>query len=349
MLTVTFADLRYRYRQFLIAVVGAGVVLAMALLLGGVSAGFGVEVHRTIAATGADRWLMTAKSQGRLTSVATFPEREVTGVAHQAGVTQTAGFVLVPQEGVVIGGINRTVSFVGVVPHRIGSPAPTSGRALAGRGEVVADPKSGARIGESFMVGSRRFHVVGLVSGRTLEGGMPSVYMTLRDAQLVVFGGRPLVSAYLTKGVPTQIPAGLMSLDGGNVAQDTLESLKGATSSISNLRDLMWAVAAIIVAALVYVSALQRVRDFAVFKALGSSSRVLFASLCLQSIFVTLIAAGFGAAISTPLKGIFQQPVSITADAYLVLPLVAILVGFISSLVALRTATRSDPVSAFGG
>jgi len=176
MLTVTFADLRYRYRQFLIAVVGAGVVLAMALLLGGVSAGFGVEVHRTIAATGADRWLMTPKSQGRLTSVVTFPESETAGVARLPGVTQTAGFVLVPQEGVRIGGLNRTVSIVGVVPRRIGSPAPTSGRALAGPGDVVADPSSGARIGETFAIGNRRFHVVGLVRDRTLEGGMPSVY-----------------------------------------------------------------------------------------------------------------------------------------------------------------------------
>jgi hypothetical protein len=36
---VTFADLRYRYRQFLIAVVGAGLVLAMALLISGLVEG----------------------------------------------------------------------------------------------------------------------------------------------------------------------------------------------------------------------------------------------------------------------------------------------------------------------
>ena len=35
MLSITFHDLLYRYRQFLIAVVGAGVVFAMALLLTG--------------------------------------------------------------------------------------------------------------------------------------------------------------------------------------------------------------------------------------------------------------------------------------------------------------------------
>ena len=53
----------------------------------------------------------------------------------------------------------------------------------------------------------------------------------------------------------------------------------------------MWLVAAIIVAALLYVSALQRVRDFAVLKALGSSSLALFGSLALQAVVVTLLAA----------------------------------------------------------
>ena len=45
MVTVTLADLAYRYRQFLIAVVGAGVVMAMALLMAGLVGGFGAETH----------------------------------------------------------------------------------------------------------------------------------------------------------------------------------------------------------------------------------------------------------------------------------------------------------------
>jgi putative ABC transport system permease protein len=133
------------------------------------------------------------------------------------------------------------------------------------------------------------------------------------------------------------------------VERDSLSSLSSAVTSIQNSRSMMWVVAAIIIAALIYVSALQRVRDFAVLKALGSSSASLFASLCLQAVIVTLLAAALGTALSTVMTGVFSQPVSVPGSAYATLPIVAVAVGVVASLVALRRATGADPVAAFGG
>ena len=116
-----------------------------------------------------------------------------------------------------------------------------------------------------------------------------------------------------------------------------------------NSKILMWLVAAIIIASLLYVSALQRVRDFAVLKAVGASSAALFASLATQAVVVTLAAALFGVVISQFMSGLFAQPVSIPASAYATLPAIAIVVGLLSSLVALRQATGADPAAAFGG
>jgi putative ABC transport system permease protein len=213
----------------------------------------------------------------------------------------------------------------------------------------VVDRKTGLAVGDGFRIGSLTFRVVGSVADRTIDGGLPSVYVALHDAQRVAFGGAPLVTAVATRGVPRAAPPGLRVLSNSTVETQTLQALSGAVSSIENARTLMWAVATIIVAALVYVSALQRVRDFAVLKALGSTSRTLFASLCLQSVIVTLVAAAFGAAICNLLKGVFNQPIAIPTSAFVTLPLVAIVVGLLSSLVALRTATGADPAAAFGG
>jgi hypothetical protein len=55
---IPFADLRYRYRQFLIAVIGAGQVLAMALLMPGLVGGFSAEINRTVGGIGAERWVL---------------------------------------------------------------------------------------------------------------------------------------------------------------------------------------------------------------------------------------------------------------------------------------------------
>ena len=69
--------------------------------------------------------------------------------------------------------------------------------------------------------------------------------------------------------------------------------------SIDNTRWLMWFVAAAIVASMLYVAALERKRDFAVLKALGSSSRALFLSLVLEAVVVTLFAAVLAEILAT--------------------------------------------------
>ncbi len=219
---VTFADLRYRYRQFLIAVVGAGLVLAMALLLAGLVGGFAQEINWTVAGVGAQRWVLTDNSHGGIAGSGVLPQSAAALITRAPGVT----------------------------------------------------------------------------SGRTILAGTPIVYVTLRDAQALAFEGRPLVTAVVTRGIPATLPAGLAAQTNQEVEQSSLTNLAGATSSINNSKIMMWVVAAIIVAALLYVSALQRVRDFAVLKALGSSSAVLFGSLALQAVVVTLLAAAFAMVIS---------------------------------------------------
>ena len=111
----------------------------------------------------------------------------------------------------------------------------------------------------------------------------------------------------------------------------------------------MWIVAVVIIGAVTYMSALERVRDFAVLKAVGSSSRSLAASLAAQSIIASAAAAVLGAGIAQLLKPLFPVPVTITSDAYVALPVIAIVIGVLSSLTALRRAVGVDPALAFAG
>ena len=64
-LGITLQDLRFRARQFLIAVAGAGLVFAMGLLMSGLAAGFSTEINQTVMGTGADSWLLAAGTPGR--------------------------------------------------------------------------------------------------------------------------------------------------------------------------------------------------------------------------------------------------------------------------------------------
>ncbi len=329
MVAVTLADLAYRYRQFLIAVLGAGVVMAMALLMAGLAEGFTVETTNTVGGVGADRWVLAVNSGGRIAAVDVFPP------------------VL------LVGGQRQTVNVMGVRIGGLGDPGVTSGRSLGRNNQVVVDRTLGIPNGDSVRMGTTMFRVVGQVDGRTLLGGGSMVYMPIRDAQILTLGGRPLVTSVVTRGVPARVPPGLEVLTNQQVEDNTLEALDSGVSSINNSKILMWLIAGIIIAALLYVSALQRVRDFAVLKALGSSSGALLGSLAMEAVVVVVVvalaAAAFGAVISHFKGGVFQQPVAIPDSAYYSLPVIAVVVGLLSSLVALRQATGADPAAAFGG
>ncbi len=321
----------------------------MALAMTGLAAGFSAEINWTIGGIGADSWVLSGNAHGLISNGQLFPQADVTVISRSPGVTRAAGLAVLPTQVARINGHSKTVLVFGVELGNIGDPAVTSGQALSGPGQVVADTRTGAAVGSQITMGSMSFRVVGQVVNRTMLAGSPIVFMPLRDAQALVLGGRPLITAVLTRGVPSQVPAGLAVLTSSEVEHDNLTPLAGAVASINSFKFLLWAVAAIIIAALLYVSALQRVRDFAVLKALGSSSLLLFESLAIQAVVVTLLAAVLAAIVANFLGVFFSQPVVIPASAFATLPVIAIVVGLLSSLVAVRRATSADPAAAFGG
>jgi putative ABC transport system permease protein len=234
-----------------------------------------------------------------------------------------------------------------VAPAGLGAPHVVSGHGISGPNQVVVDSKVTTQLGSTVAAGSRAFTVVGVVNGATMLGGIPLVYMTVPSVDQIMAGGRALVTAVLVRGTPAHVPAGLVVLAPSTVVTNTMSQLKSAQSSINSTRWLMWIIAAVIVAAMLYVAALERKRDFAVLKALGSSSRTLFLSLVLEAVVVTLLAAVLAEGVASLLTPTFAQPIDITPDARLVLPLVAVVVGVVASISALRRVTGADPAAAF--
>ncbi|HZQ59345.1 MAG TPA: ABC transporter permease [Acidimicrobiales bacterium] len=347
MLAITLRDLQFRARQFLIAVIGAGLVFAMTLLLAGMAASFHTEIAHTVHTMGVDGWVLPAGTTGPFTAVNSMPSAEIAAVAALPGV-RAAAPVIVSPEAAQAGTRYVRITMIGASPGGLGSPGVRRGHALTGDGQAVADTRLHVGLGQPVTIAGRSLTVVGLMSGRTLNGGSPDVWVSLHDAQGLLFGGRPLVTAAVTRGVPSQPPPGYEIMTDAAVVTDTMRPMQSAVQSVENSRVFMWVVAAVIVAALVYVSSLQRVRDFAVLKAMGASSRSLFVGVAAQAVAVTLAAAVLAALTANLLKPLYPLPVSIPVSAFLLLPVTAVVVGVAASLVALRRAVSVDPALAFG-
>jgi len=347
-LMVTVADLVFRARQFLIAVVGTGLVLAVALVLSGLAAGFSVEVDQTVHGLGAQHFVLSKSSARRLTAFNAFPQSVATLVGSEPGVQRADPFLLVPGQVEQSTSGADTVNIAGVRRGGLGDPVTVaSGHPLDGPGQVVIDNRLKLAPGSTISFGHHPLRVVGTVADRSLLGGVPVVYMGLADAQQVAVGGRPLVTAVLVDGTVTTVPPGLEVASPDQVVAATVSQLNSGVKSVRASQWMLWVVAVIIVAALLYVAALERRRDFAVLKALGSSSGALFGSLVLEAVMVTLLASIVALVLSVFLSPLMAQPVDIPTLAYVALPFIAVIIGALASLVALRRVTGADPAAAF--
>jgi putative ABC transport system permease protein len=99
----------------------------------------------------------------------------------------------------------------------------------------------------------------------------------------------------------------------------------------------------------VYLSALDRQRDFAVLKAVGAPNSALLGSLALQAVLVALAAVAVAAVIQIFLVPVFPLPVDVPARAFWQLPVLAVVVALLAGAAGMRKVLRAEPSQAFAG
>jgi putative ABC transport system permease protein len=340
-------DLQWRRRRFVIAVVGTSLVFAMTLVLAGLATSFDREASRTLSVIGAQGWIVRAGVPGPFSGGAPLPLTRVDEVAHLRGLRGAGPVVFTRQ---ATGGASPLpVQVFGAVPGQVGAPRVSDGRPPLRAGEAAVGSKLHKQIGDSMQIGGRTFVVVGRVSGSTLYAGSPNVFVTLGDAQQLIFNGEPIVTAVATRGTPAALPRDLTFVSPHAAHVDLLRPLKDARRALTIVAGLLWLVAACIVGSIVYLSALERVRDFAVFKATGASTRSLLGGLAVQAVVISMASALVGAVVALVLAPKFPLPVAIPGRALMLLPLISVTVGLLASLAGLRRTATVDPALAFAG
>lgn len=347
MLVAALRDLQWRRRRFLIAVLGTALVFAMTLVLAGLSAAFVNEVDRTIETTGVDEWAIAVGATGPFNSSAVLPAGTLAAARQLPGVQAADPFVAIG--ATIPGDTPKHVTMIGAVPGGVGSPQVDDGRAPRRAGEIAVGSRLGKDIGDTVQMGDKTLRVVGTVNGSGLYGGMPNVFVTLVDVQGLTFGGAPLFTSIALRGHPQGNVAAARIVTIAETKKDLLLSLGSGRQTINFVGVLLALVAACIVGSVIYLSALERVRDFAVFKATGTGTPALLGGLAVQAVIVSLVAALIGALLAVVLAPNFPMPAEIPTIAFVVLPIVAILVGGLASLAGLRRAVTVSPALAFGG
>ena len=344
MILLTLRDLRFRLVRFVVVVILGAVVFALLFVMTGLVEQFNREPFDTVEALGASAWILPEGVSGPFTASSTMPASTVDEVTADATAP-----VVTARSSLTTGSVTDEVVLIGHAPGGLGSPETIEGRSATASGEATLDESLDIAVGSTIDVGGKDFVVVGTTQDTTLLAGIPVVFTTLGDAQDLVFRNRDVISAVLVDGEMSAVPSGFVSHSVDDIGQDTLNPLDGAIASIDLVRGLLWFVAAVIIGAVVYLSALERQRDFAVLKAIGTSNRTLLASLALQAVLVAVASVALAAVIQLFLAPAFPLEVRVPARAFWQLPVLAVVMALLAGVMGMRRVATSDPAAAFAG
>lgn len=335
MLLLILRDLQYRRWRVAVTIVLMAIVITLLFLMTGLVNQFTTEpVLATSRAGGEQNWIVAEGTGGPFTS-----PRPVDAEAF----ADTPGQPVLVAPSAVNG---LRVSLV-ARSQQLAEPVISQGRYPQAWGEVLIDDSSGLAVGEAVDVGGIPAIVVGLTTNATILAGVPLTFVTLEFGQQVAAGGRDLLLGKLTDQTPS-LPAGLKLLTPDDVSADGLLPLDGAIASVTLVRALLWLIALIVIASIIYITALERTRDFAVMKAVGGRTRDLGASLLAQGVIMTLIAVGLAAVLQAFIAPSFPLKVRLPSSAWYTITGGAALVAVAAGAAGVWRVKTTPPVEAFG-
>jgi putative ABC transport system permease protein len=344
-LLIAVRDALWRWRRFLVALVATAVVLGLTLVLDGVNRSFPNEVRRTVAAFDAGAWLVPEGSSGVFLSSTVLPADTAAAARELPGAGDASAIAVLRAD---VDG-DTDVNLIGVVPGHFTDPPVTDGRAPAAEGEATAEGSLGLDIGATTTIDGHTVTIVGHTSGLSFRAGIPSMYVPLADAQAIGYGGAPLATTVVTERVPTELLNGFVALDSAAVRDDLLAPLVNARKTIGLVLGLLWMVAAMVIGSVVYLTSLDRSRDFAVLKATGATNQSLLVGLAFQASLLSAGACLLGIVLSFGLASAFPMRTEVATASYVTLIAVAVGVALVASGVSARRTLRTDPALAFSG
>jgi putative ABC transport system permease protein len=342
---IALRDLIHRRRRFAVSVVAVGVVFGIALILSGLSSAFDNESRRMVKAFNADTWVIASGSSGPFTSGQLLPVSVGGALDSSPGVSEWSP--LLPTAGQVGA---KDVNVVGV-DLSVFSPKLDAGRVPTAPFEVIADESMGISVDEQFTLSDTTWTVVGRTSGLRYLAGIPAMFADIDDVRNVQLGGVPATRSFVVRGslAESDLPEGTTSVTNRAAVADLDRPLTRAVQTIDAVRILLWVVAAGIIGSIMYLSVLERLRDIAVLKAIGSSTGSVLSGLALQAAVVAIAASLIAIVVALIIGPLMPMAVEIPGRSFFTLPLVALVIAGLASMVGARRAVQIDPALAFGG
>lgn len=351
-------------RRASLTVLGVAASLMLVLILDGIFAGAVDRVTYYIRTSPAEVFVSQTGVRTMHMSASTLADDTSARVARVPGVAWTAPIAFV--SGSVAGPRGRQLSYLFGYDTRTGRGGPT--RLVAGRapgvGEAVIDEQAadrlGIELGDSFTVMGKLVRAVGLSTGGSSITNT-TVFVDLIEFSRIHDDRVSYVLAGLDDGAdPATIAERIQTLVDGADAQTRAEFVDSegrvVTDMSADLLRLMSTIGLVIALAVIALglmtATLNRIRDFAVLKALGARTPWLAGAVAMQVVLTVALGstiatiAALALAWLLPLAAPAVQ-ISITAATVVQTTGAALFVGMLAALWPLHRIASLDAATAF--
>lgn len=390
-------DIRRHLGKFFATIAGVGMLLAIVLVMNGIYRGNIADGVWLIENTRADLWVVEQGRGGPFNESSRLPADAHKSVAATPGVTRASPFIAYAAQR-ELAGASQQFTIVGYdVFGGLGGP----GRLVAGRAieaphrEAVADSRLGFQLNSRFSLGSHAYTVVGLTRDAVDPAGNPVIYLSLPDAQEVLYeqDSDALVAARAASlkrleraGYAPHEAARLLPLLANSTATVNavlVETTKGTdigdakahierwlhfsaysmeeerelmlegrlkkmSAVLGLFRSLLVVVSIVIIALIVYVLTVEKIRSIATLKLIGAPNHVIVRMIMEQSLLLTLGSFALAYLLLEAVRDRFPRTLVLLPEEILATFAVMLAGGVLASLMAVWHALRAPPALALG-
>jgi len=375
---LAYRDIRHNRGRFLLTCVGLGLLLGVVMAMIGIYRGLVVDALTIARAPAVDLWVVEANTRGPFAEASRIPGDIREAVARISGVA-AAGSITYQTVEAQYRSAKLRLYVIGYEPTRPGGPPEIAqGRGIArSHYEAVADRTAGLEIGDRIELGRSTFTVVGLTQHQVNSGGDPAVYITLPDAQKLQFDLAPAAlriqqargAGVTSRDTVNAVVARLQPNASADAVADTIWRWKHlsaitqdaqeailsrslvdrARRQIGLFTSLLLVVSAVIIALIIYTMTMEKIKQIATLKLIGSSDWTIIGMIVQQALALGLIGFAIGVALILGIKDYFPRRVVLEPDNVAILGLIVFAVCLLSSGLGVRAALKVDPATAIGG
>lgn len=366
LIRLSLRNLTHEKVKFMIGLVSVGLAITLILVLLGIYSGAIKQAKSIPLNSGADFWIVQDGTRDMFHTVSILPSGYEDRIKQISSISEVSPAINAPTS-IKVEGESFTAGILAFDPttNLLGPPKITDGTNIKESGQVVVDQaiarQYGVKIGQKIHLFNRQYTVVGLSVGSNAIA-FQYIFISLDDYRMAHDKSNAYVSYYLVKSdlSSSEIKAKINNILPGatvrptkDVAEDNLKVIEQSFLNIIKLLVVVGAaVGTLIVSITVYNATTERIRDYAILKAIGARASWLRVVVLIQTIITSVggfVIGLFGFALVKSVAPSFIPSIEMNLPLTLVLVVGAgtLVMAFIGAMIPINKINKVDPVEVF--